>query len=148
MNIVPHVCHGEQCETILRLRQQHWKYAAIGRSLQITLYTIRRTVEAHTRLRCRDGSASCLDCRRRIDAKIPETALLSKDVCCLWCGRRHDGDSRLVTTLLARLAASEAPASVARPVQDLRAWNVRARSNSAEVRSRPSARTLASRVQR
>ena len=140
MNIAPHVCQADQCEAIIRLRHQHWKYAAIGRHLQITLYAIRRTVEAHTRARCRDGAASCLDCRRLVDAKVPATQLLPTDECCPWCGRRHDGDSRLVTTLLARLAAAERPASGARPVQDLRVWDVRVRSNSAEVRSRPSAR--------
>ena len=147
MNVTPHVCQNGLCDEVLRLRQQHWRYAAIGRALTITLYTIRRIVEAHTRLRCRDGAASCLDCRRMVDAKVPTTQLVPADECCPWCARRYDGDSRNVTPLLARLASSEAPATGARPVQDLRVWDVRVRANSAEVRSRPSARGQAHALQ-
>jgi hypothetical protein len=145
VNIRPHVCQGTYCEEIARLRGLHWKYRAIARALQITVYLIQRSVGAHALLHCRAGVSSCLECRRLVDPKLPETGALHPDECCPWCGRRHDGDPRRVTTVLDRLAASEHPTPGARPMPDLRVWNLRARSNSAEVRARPSARGVRSR---
>ena len=143
MNLRPHVCQGTQCEEIQRLRGRHWKYARIARELGISVYVIQRSIGYHARLRCRDGAASCLDCQRIIDPRVPDTTLLPADECCLWCGRRHDGDSRLVTTLLDRLSASERPdVSGTRGAQDLRTWDVRSRANSAELRARSSARSM------
>jgi len=127
----PHECVGDRCETIKRLRGLRWRYQRIANKLGITRDMLRRCVSAHSRV-IRDGAASCITCRRMIDARVPETKLLGGDECCLWCGRRHDGDSRFVVTLLERMAQTEG-----RPVENnLLQWSLRTRVNSAEIGER------------
>lgn len=136
-----HVCYGTQCAEIQRLRQLHWKYAAIANALQITVYAVQRSIGIHNQSQA-NGRASCLDCRRTVHPKTPVGRLLPKDECCGWCGRRFDGNSDLVVPLLVRLAEAASGAPNAEPVQDLRVWDKFKRANSVEIRSRSTARGL------
>lgn len=135
----PHMCN-DRCAQILKLRASGMTYAEMAKAMRLTRQRVCQIVVGHNHALKqsggRSGPSACITCHRKISRSTPDTRMLSTEECCGWCGRRWDGDIRLVTPALIELARKIGTQDKAVAMQHVHTWNPRERRNAAETRAR------------